>query len=231
MLDEELNHEELIIDEKEAKRQFLEELRNKNMQENKNKKSNIADDDVNVENSKKISNEELGIEETIDGELPNEESISKEQIASSKDMESEKETIKEEIENKEPKNEETASEETTDKEETVEVEEIKDEDVKKDEILEGETLVLKDSDTAIKEKKSFLNGTFKVSLIDTAVTAVTSLAGIYLFDLILRLVFGYYVVDFKGVYIIIFLIILVLYPVIMQKTKYGKTLGQKFSKI
>lgn len=62
-------------------------------------------------------------------------------------------------------------------------------------------------------------------------TAVASIAALYLFDILLRLLFGYYVVDFKGVYIIILIIILVLYPVLMQNLKYGKTLGQRFSKV
>lgn len=237
MLDDELKHEGLIIDEKEAKRQFLEELRNKNMQENKKKEDNNTADNTNVKNSEAASNKEssikeASIKEAIVDEIPNEEIISKEQIASSKDTESKKETVEEEeIINEETKNEEVVNEEIVNKEDTIELEESKDEETNKDEISEDAALVSEGSDTPSKERKSFLNSALKVSLIDTAVTALTSLVGVYLFDVILRLVFGYYVVDFKGVYIIIFLIILVLYPAIMQKSKYGKTLGQKFSKI
>lgn len=232
MLDDELKHEGLIIDEKEAKRQFLEELRNKNMQENEKKEDNNTADNTNVKNSEAASNKESSIKETVVDEIPNEEIISKEQIASSKDTESEKETVEEEeIINEEPKNEEVVSEEIVNKEDTIKLEESKDEETNKDEILEDAALVSEGSDTPSKERKPFLNSALKVSLIDTAVTALTSLVGVYLFDVILRLVFGYYVVDFKGVYIIIFLIILVLYPAIMKKSKYGKTLGQKFSKI
>jgi hypothetical protein len=232
MLDDELKHEGLIIDEKEAKRQFLEELRNKNMEENKKKEDNKTADNANDKNSEAVSNEEPSVKETVADEIANEEVISKEQVASSKDTESKKETVEEEeIINEEPKNEEVVSEEIVNKEDTVELEESKDEEANKDEILEDAALVPEDSDTPSKERKSFLNSALKVSLIDTAVTALTSLVGVYLFDVILRLVFGYYVADFKGVYIIVFLIILVLYPVIMQKSKYGKTLGQKFSKI
>lgn len=232
MLDDELKHEGLIIDEKEAKRQFLEELRNKNMKEDKKKEDNDTADNTNVKNSEAASNKESSIKETVVDEIPNEEIISKEQIASSKDTESKKETVEEEeIINEEPKNEEVVSEEIVNKEDTIELEEPKDEETNKDEISEDVALVSEGSDTPSRERKSFLNSALKVSLIDTAVTALTSLVGVYLFDVILRLVFGYYVVDFKGVYIIIFLIILVLYPAIMQKSKYGKTLGQKFSKI
>ncbi|WML35556.1 hypothetical protein [Clostridium sp. OS1-26] len=232
MLDDELKHEGLIIDEKEAKRQFLEELRNKNMEENKKKENSTTDDNANAKNSEVVSNEESNIKETVVDEVANEEVISKEQIASSKDTESKKDTVEEEeIINEEPKNEEVVSEEIVDKEDTVELEESKDEETNKDEKSESTALVSEGSDTPSKERKSFLNSSLKVSLIDTAVTALTSLVGVYLFDVILRLIFGYYVADFKGVYIIIFLIILVLYPVIMQKSKCGKTLGQKFSKI
>ena len=71
----------------------------------------------------------------------------------------------------------------------------------------------------------------KSAFIDTAVTGVVSVAALYLFDALLRLLFGYYVVDFKAVYIIVFLIILVLYPVLMESSKHGKTLGKKFIKI
>lgn len=225
MLDDELKHEGLIIDEKEAKRQFLEELRNKNMQEDKKKEVNNSDDDISAENSKVVSNEESSVKQEIN-EMPNEELKSKEEIASSKDTESNKETVdEEEIINEEPKNEEVVNEE-----DTTELEEPKDEEINKDEILESAASVSEDSDPSSKEKKSFLSSAFKTSLIDTAVTALASFVGVYLFNLILRL-FGYQVIDFKGVYIIIFLIILVLYPVIMQKSKYGKTLGQKFCKI
>lgn len=79
--------------------------------------------------------------------------------------------------------------------------------------------------------KSFLKKSLKASLIDTAVVALTSLASLYLFDLILRLLCGYYVADLKGVYIIVFLIMLILYPIIMQNSKFKTTIGQKFSKI
>lgn len=232
MLDDELKHEGLIIDEKEAKRQFLEELRNKNMEENKKKEDDTTADNADAKNSEAVSNEEPSVKETVVDEIADEEVISKEQIASSKDTESKKDTVEEEeIINEEPKNEEVVNEEIVNKEDTIDLQESKDEETNKDEISENAVLVPEDSDTHSKERKPFLGSALKISLIDTAVTALTSLVGVYLFDLILRLLLGYYVADFKGVYVIIFLIILVLYPVIMQKSKYGKTLGQKFSRI
>ncbi|AZV55856.1 hypothetical protein [Clostridium sp. AWRP] len=80
------------------------------------------------------------------------------------------------------------------------------------------------------EKKGTLMRNFKISFIDTAVSAVVSIAALYLFDLILRLIFGYYVSDMKGVFIILFVVILILYPIIMKGSKLNKTLGERFSK-
>ncbi|QXE20159.1 hypothetical protein [Clostridium sp. 001] len=80
------------------------------------------------------------------------------------------------------------------------------------------------------EKKGTLMRNFKASFIDTAVSAVISIAALYLFDLILRLIFGYYVSDMKGVFIILFVVILILYPIIMKSSKLNKTLGEKFVK-
>lgn len=79
-----------------------------------------------------------------------------------------------------------------------------------------------------KDTVKIFNGKLKASIIDTITTSVVSVIGLYLFDLILRLLFGYRVVDMKGMFIIIFIIVLVLYPFVMSKTKYKVTLGQKF---
>lgn len=81
-----------------------------------------------------------------------------------------------------------------------------------------------------KKTPEFWLRNFKASIIDTAVTALLSVAALFLFDLILRFPFGYYVADLKGVYIIIFLIILIVYPPIMYRSKHGKTIGEKFRK-
>lgn len=78
-------------------------------------------------------------------------------------------------------------------------------------------------------KRSLLIKELKVSLIDTAITIVLSVAALFLFDVILRL-FGYYVADLKGVYIIVLLIISFIYTPIMNISKHGKTLGQKLIK-
>lgn len=80
------------------------------------------------------------------------------------------------------------------------------------------------------DKKTFklFNEKLKASIVDTLTTSVVSVIALYLFDLILRLIFGYHIVDMKGMFIIIFIIVLVLYPFVMSKTKYKVTLGQKF---
>lgn len=80
------------------------------------------------------------------------------------------------------------------------------------------------------KKTGALIRNFKISLIDTVTSTVVSIAALYLFDLLLRLIFGLYVADMKGVFIIIFIIILILYPVIMRSSKLKKTLGEKFTK-
>ncbi|OAA93572.1 hypothetical protein [Clostridium coskatii] len=80
------------------------------------------------------------------------------------------------------------------------------------------------------KKKGTLMQNFKISFIDTAVSTVVSIAALYLFDLLLRLIFGYYVSDMKGVFIILFVVILILYPIIMRSSKLNKTLGEKFAK-
>ncbi|MBC2581590.1 hypothetical protein [Clostridium sp. DJ247] len=154
MLDKDELKEEILIDEKEAKKRFLEELRSKNM-----------------EQTKKIENNDEA------EQITDEESLS-----------------------------------TIDKEAS-------------EQIGENEK-------ASVDEKTKFqsFKKSFKVSLIDTAVSAILSVAGVYLFDLILRLLFGYFVVDFKGIYIIIFLIILVIYPAIMQNSKEKQTIGEKLSK-
>ncbi len=109
--------------------------------------------------------------------------------------------------------------------------------IDKSQITNIENKVNAGGDKAIKEdKKAFyskfnvalLPKSLKVSIIDTVVTSVVSLAALYLFDVILRLV-GYQVVDMKGMYILIFIIVLILYPFIMSKFKYKQTIGQKFS--
>jgi hypothetical protein len=210
MMDEELKDNDILIDGKEAKRQFLEELRNKNEEENKKIEESKSEENKEEEEKRKFL-EEIKIKSQEENN----------ELEDNKELEIKN---KETIDNEEDDNKDNINEE--------EINEIIDgEDSEENKIEESHSLDLISDENSNKKKKGFLGGVLKASLIDTAVTALVSLLGVYLFDEILRLLFGYYVVDFKGVYIILFLIILVFYPVIMQRSKDGKTLGNKFSKM
>lgn len=226
-MDEELKDKGILIDGKEAKRQFLEELRSKNEEEDKkiedaqNNEANNANEEEEekkkfleeirknnenkkVENNKTDETDNLEIEnkEIVNNEEPNKEIVNNENEEENNEIESEL-SKDEDSEDNEPKD---------------------------NEIEENTDLSLVNSEVSKKEGKKFFNGILKCSLIDAAITALGSLLCLYLFDLLLRIP-GYQVVDFKGIYIIIFLIMSVLYPVIMCNSKQGKTLGQKIGKI
>lgn len=172
--------EHILIDEEEAKKEFLEELKTKNLEETK-------------------AFERAALERALLEKAAEEERLKEEQKALG----------------------EIASGVHEDKKE-------------EDKDSNGTELIVTDEGQLVKVDKKVNKGilsTFKAAVIDTAVAAVVSVAAIYLFDALLRLITGYYVVDFEGVYIIAFLIILVLYPVLMKNLKLGKTLGQKFGKL
>ena len=176
--------EHILIDEEEAKKEFLEELRTKNLEETK-------------------AFERAALERALLEKAAEEEKLREEQKALG----------------------EIASGVHEDE---------KEEDKEEDKNSDDTQLVVSDEKQLVKVDKKINKGlisTLKASVIDTAVTAVVSVAAIYLFDALLRLITGYYVLDFEGVYIIAFLIILVLYPVLMKNLKLGKTLGQKFGKL
>lgn len=154
------------IDEEEAKRQFFEELKNKNMEETKKLEEKSKPKEGETAEGDSVNNESK--EENVTDNIDNEDST------------------------------DNAEEKKEDRKNT---------------------------------KSSLALRKFKATLIDTAISGLISLAGVYLFDFILRLLLGYYVADFKGVYIIIFFIILILYPTVMQNLKIGRTFGQKFSNV
>ncbi|WP_333861255.1 hypothetical protein [Clostridium sp.] len=216
------SQEQLSVDEQ-AKQQFLEELKNKNMEEKKKLEE--------FKNQQEKSQGEDELESTDENNVLNDKE--------SKEVDYESSSEPEHIvlnENIEPEKEDT------DEHDVVDMEKDKAEDtlqpkIDKSQITNIENKVNAGGDKAIKEdKKAFyskfnvalLPKSLKVSIIDTVVTSVVSLAALYLFDVILRLV-GYQVVDMKGMYILIFIIVLILYPFIMSKFKYKQTIGQKFS--
>lgn len=148
----------------------------------------------------------------------------------SKNMEEKKkleESKKEEKEDKKPEAKDTMKEDNKDKTDDTKINNFEKDTAK---IKPSDVKENTNSDKNSNKKKSLIPQNLKLSVIDTAVPAVISLALLYLFDLILRLLFGYYIADMKGMYIILFLIVLVLYPVIMRSCKFRKTLGEKFTK-
>ncbi len=172
--------EEILIDEEEAKKQFLKELKNKNKEEQ--------------EKLQEIEEAKIAEEARIAAEAKAAEEAKAE--AEAKALEEAKMVA-------------YKSEET-------------------DITVTEDTKLVTNNENKVHRK--FSGNTIKATVIDTAVGAVVSLAGVGLLDLILRLLFGYYVVDYKGFYIIFLLIVLILYPLVMENTKFKKTLGQKFNK-
>lgn len=216
------SQEQLSVDEQ-AKQQFLEELKNKNMEEKKKLEE--------FKNQQEKSQGEDELESTDENNVLNDKE--------SKEVDYESSSEPEHIvlnENIEPEKEDTDEHDVVDMEKD-KVEDTLQPKIDKSQITNIENKVNAGGDKAIKEdKKAFyskfnvalLPKSLKVSIIDTVVTSVVSLAALYLFDVILRLV-GYQVVDMKGMYILIFIIVLILYPFIMSKFKYKQTIGQKFS--
>ena len=195
------NKDKIIIDEKEAKKQFFEELKNKNLKEKKKleetKKAKIEEAKQPEDNKEEVEKEEVNKQQVKEQEVDN---IPKQQ-------KKEKDKIKDIPQNQKKENNEKT--------------------VKKDDFSKINKV---DSQDVDQNKSGFFNKRLKWSIIDTIVTGVVSIAIMYLIDLILRLAAGYYIADMKSMFIIVFIIVLILYPFVMSKTKFRATLGEKFSK-
>ena len=188
--------------------------------------------------AEKEDNKENNIEE-----LPVDEEAKKQFLEELKNKNLEEEKKLEELKNKELEEQKKIEEEQKKKEleeqKKIEEEQKKKEDEEKNKQVEHieekhaneeTSSTTKSSEDTPNKKTGTLMRNLKVSFIDTAVSAVVSIAALYLFDLILRLIFGYYVSDMRGVFIILFIVILILYPVVMKSCKLKKTLGEKFAK-
>lgn len=187
MADDSDNEHKVTIDEKEAKKQFFEELKNKNLEEKKK-----------LEETKKLEENNKSEDNT--------------KLEDNTKQEKNKDDNKTEV--KQPEIKDIPKEQ----------EKVEENDLKKDDFSK------KDEEDIEEKKSGFFNKRLKASIIDTIVTGVISIAVVYIIDLILRLAAGYYIVDIKGMFIIVFIIVLVLYPFVMNKTKYKVTIGEKFSK-
>jgi hypothetical protein len=193
----------------------------------------------NDENKDKLSVDEEAKKQFLE-ELKNknmEEKRRFEEIKRKKEQEKEEQLKREEEEKQKKLLEEQEAEKKLD-ESSLQSEKPQEEDTKidnfKTDSAEIEPVSKKktsDRSTDLKVKNNLVPCNLKLSIIDTAVSAVVSLACLYLFDLILRTLFGHYIADMKGMYIILFLIVSILYPVIMRSCKSRKTLGEKFAKV
>ncbi|MBV4421069.1 hypothetical protein [Clostridium tyrobutyricum] len=211
MAEDSENKDKIIIDEKEAKKQFFEELKNKNLKEKKKleetKKAKIEEEKQPEDNKEEVKKQEVKKEETKKEENKKQQ-VKKQAVNNiTKQQKKEKDKIKDI-----PQNQKNEKKEST---------------VKKDDFSKISKVDSQDMD---QNKSGFFNKRLKWSIIDTIVTGVVSIAIVYLIDLILRLAAGYYIADMKSMFIIVFIIVLILYPFVMSKTKFRATLGEKFSK-
>lgn len=240
------NQEQLSVDEQ-AKQQFLEELKNKNMEEkrkleefkNQQEKDKSGDELENIDGDnivdgdreEKIADEQVSEPEDVDSDEevePEKKGASEHDVVEVKkdELKHDLEHDLEHIDENDGSNTEDEAEENHQKNDVVKLEDKvqqNEDNINKDKIIKEDKKVSRS-----KFKIAFLPKTLKASIIDTAVTSIVSLAILYLFDVILRLV-GYQVSDMKGMYILIFIIVLILYPLVMGKFKYKQTIGQKFS--
>ena len=215
MAEDSENKDKIIIDEKEAKKQFFEELKNKNLKEKKKleetKKAKIEEEKQSEDNKEEVKKQE--VKQEVKKEETKKEENKKQQVKKqavnniTKQQKKEKDKIKDI-----PQNQKNEKKEST---------------VKKDDFSKISKVDSQDMD---QNKSGFFNKRLKWSIIDTIVTGVVSIAIVYLIDLILRLAAGYYIADMKSMFIIVFIIVLILYPFVMSKTKFRATLGEKFSK-
>jgi cobalamin biosynthesis Mg chelatase CobN len=217
---DESNEKILIDDEEKAKQEFLEELRNKNLEETIQLKK---------------------IQEAINQKLKEKEDEKKRKEEEQERKEEEQKRMEEaeaiEKARAEAQTTSTEDEDASTKSEEIKADEAESED-KGSEIVKSEEPVLAVTSEAKasllnmeKKKSSFSLKILTATVVDTIVIAVISAIAVLLFNALLRLFTGYYVVDYEGVYMITFFIVMILYPVLMQTSKYKKTLGQKFSKI
>ncbi|MCY6484201.1 RDD family protein [Clostridium aestuarii] len=81
----------------------------------------------------------------------------------------------------------------------------------------------------ITKKISFLD-TFKANLIDLIVTAIISVAALFVFDLLLRILFGYYVKEIVPM-LFIFYVVVSLVSTSIAEYKKAQTIGKKVANL
>lgn len=65
------------------------------------------------------------------------------------------------------------------------------------------------------------------TIVDVLIAGAISVAGLYIFDIILRLAAGYYVSDKISAFAIIYIIVTILYTTIMESSRSANTIGKK----
>lgn len=72
---------------------------------------------------------------------------------------------------------------------------------------------------------------FLAVIIDVIITGGISVAGLYIFDIILKATAGYYVKEKVSVFAIIYIIVTILYSSIMESSKTENTIGKRASNL
>lgn len=112
--------------------------------------------------------------------------------------------------------------ETTNEELETVVEETEVEETEENEVTADETIV-------IKKQNPFVQ-VLKAVFIDEIIVALSSVVLLYVLDAILKLA-GFYIAEKVSMLFIIFVLISILYPIIMENSKYKNTFGKKLSNL
>lgn len=95
-------------------------------------------------------------------------------------------------------------------------------EINNEEIIKEDSVRNSDAVSNVSFKDAFMS-----SILDILVTGAISVAGLYIFDFILRITAGYYVKEKVSIFLIIYLIVTALYTTIMESSKNGNTIGKR----
>lgn len=97
--------------------------------------------------------------------------------------------------------------------------------MKDDYNLEDEDMMLQ-NEACSNNDKITLADTIKSNLIDVVSTGIMAIAALFIFDILLRAIAGYYVTDRAGMLLIFYVITSLIYTSIMEYKK-GNTIGKR----
>ncbi|WMJ81413.1 RDD family protein [Clostridium sp. MB40-C1] len=95
--------------------------------------------------------------------------------------------------------------------------------------LEDEDMMLQ-NEACVNNDKITLADTIKSNLIDIVSTGIMAIAALFIFDVLLRAIAGYYVTDRAGMLLIFYVITSLIYTSIMEYKK-GDTIGKRVANI